>query len=143
MSDIFDLLGDSSKKKKAKQENAAQQDDLDFLGGFKEKVKSGDYSSRKADKDQEGVTPLDIANLPEDQKQIMFMMLRDQQAKREGLSLSDIESRIGADVQSTIAKLVKENWLIIVEQQPEKRYRVNLKRRRSRLSNNLWSALED
>ena len=142
MSDIFDLLGDSSKKKPKKE--ASNDDGLDFLGGFKKKVKKGELSTRRKP-DTDGITALDIADLPEAEKQIMFMMLRDQTAKKDGLTADDVQDRIQGeeDVHDTLAELAKEKWLLVSGRPPDELYRVNLKRRRSTLSKDIWSALED
>ena len=143
MSDIFDLLGDSSRKK-AKKSQADTGDDLDFLGGFKKKVKRGEYSSTKRN-DPDGVTTLDIAGLPEDQKQLMFLLLRDKTAKSEGLTHDALYEQFGdaMNLDDILHTLSEENWLSVIGSPPDERYKVNLKRKRSRLNDSLWSALED
>lgn len=143
MSDIFDLLGDNSKKPKKRQ--AEENDSLDFLGGFKKKVQRGEFSSSKRNDNQDGVTALDIANLPEDQKRIMFALLRDKTAKTHGWSFEQLYDEFGDDgtLEPTLEALIDANWLSVLGEAPDERYKVNLKRKRGRLSDNLWSALDD
>jgi hypothetical protein len=140
MSDIFDLLGDSASKKPKKDDNAEQDDGLDFLGGFKKKVTGGDLKGKRQSDDADGGgLPIDIADLPADQKQVMFMMLRDRTAKTKGLRADEIAERVDVeDLQGTLETLVDNNWLVMRGDA----YRVNFKRKKGRLDN-LFSALED
>lgn len=139
MSDIFDLLGDAASKKPNNDDDNTQDDGLDFLGGFKKKVTSGELRPKGNDGDDAAGLPLDIADLPDPQRQVMFMMLRDSKAKTKGLNFDEIADRVDiADLENTLNTLVTNNWLIIRGDA----YRVVFKRKKGRLDN-LWSALED
>ncbi|MCB9437896.1 MAG: hypothetical protein H6673_13050 [Anaerolineales bacterium] len=141
--DIFDMIGAAKKRKQQKEEAEQQQseDALDFLGSFKKKMTSGE-SSKPAE--QAGVTPLDIADLPEDQKRIMFSMLRDQKASSDGVTLDELQEQLGAEesLTDTLTQLADEEWLVVAGTPPNERYKVNLRRKRGRLRGNIWSALE-
>lgn len=142
--DIFDMIGAAKKRKqdKAEVEQQAQGEDaLDFLGAFKKKVTSGD--SLKQASEQSGITPLDIAELPEDQKRIMFSMLRDQKASSDGVTVSELQEQFGADEEltDTLTQLTEEAWLVVAGTPPDERYKLNIRRKRGRIGN-VWSALE-
>lgn len=143
--DIFDMIGAAKKRKQQKEEaepSPKSDDALDFLGSFKKKVTSGE--STKSTGEQAGITPLDIAGLPEDQKQIMFSLLRDQKASSDGVTVEEIQELLGVDEALTdiLAQLAKEEWLVVVGNPPNERYKINLRRKRGRLGGNIWSALE-
>ncbi len=145
MSDLSDLLGGLPKK--SKKQSEGEDDALDFLSGFKKKVQSGDLSSSKSDSDEEtgGITPLDIAGLPEDQKSIMFFMLRDKAAVKEGIGFEELQEHFDADEEplvATLTQLIEDHWLIVIGEPPDERYKLNLRRRRGSLNSDIWSALE-
>jgi hypothetical protein len=93
-----------------------------------------------------GLTPLDIADLPTQQRQVMFILLRDPQASTEGITLEALQERIeDADALADIlADLTKNGWLVQYGEPPGIRYKVNLRRKRGGgLEGNLWASLSD
>lgn len=141
--DIFDMIGAAKKRKQQKEETEQPpaEDALDFLGSFKKKVTSGEATKPA---EQAGVTPLDIAGLPEGQKRVMFSMLRDQKASSDGVTLDELQEQLGAEesLTDTLTQLADEEWLVVAGTPPDERYKVNLRRKRGRLSGSVWSALE-
>lgn len=87
-----------------------------------------------------GISPLDIAELPEPQKKVMFFILRDKKAASEGLSFDELKNQFPDEVlDDTIQELTAENWLVVNN---NGRYKLNLRRSRKRLSSeNLWKTL--
>ncbi len=145
MSDLFDMLGNVGKRK-SNQQNEDQppaDDELDFLTGFKKKIKSGEtISKRKADAG--GITTLDIANLPEPYKAIMFALLRDKSATVEGLTVAEVQALVG-DVEQladALDELVLEQYLVSAGSGFGKRYQINMRPKKGRLGN-LLSALDE
>lgn len=111
----------------------------DLLG----KVSNDDGNSSSSsgrDKKTSGITPLDIANLPEKQKRLMFFMLRDKEAASHGLSLEALEDKFPDEhLDDTIEQLTTDNWLIVTD---KGRYKLNLRRSRKRTgSDDLWAAI--
>lgn len=91
-----------------------------------------------------GLTPLDIADLPDDQRRVMFALLRDPNASSRGLALETLQQKLSdlEDLPAILAELSKNNWLIIMGEVPNERYKVNLRRKRgSDLGANLWASL--
>jgi hypothetical protein len=91
-----------------------------------------------------GLTPLDIADLPERQRQIMFALLRDSRASATGVTLDALREKF-SDVEgldSILNDLTQNNWLIRQGEAATVRYKVNLRRKRgSTLSGGIWSTL--
>ncbi len=144
MSDLFDRLEgtDPPPEDEAKQD----EDPLAFLGGFKKRVKSGDVSSRpkKRQPEAEGITPLDIADLPDAQKRIMLALLRAQHGVEEGWTLPELEEWFAdeANLTEILDELIGERWLSASGDPPH--FRINLQRKKSRrLSSDIWSAISD
>ncbi len=91
-----------------------------------------------------GLTPLDIAELPEGQRQVMFAMLRDTAAATEGLTLDALQHKLTsvARLPDVLAELTQNGWLILRGEPPAARYRVNLRRRRGRkVTADVWASL--
>jgi hypothetical protein len=91
-----------------------------------------------------GLTPLDIAGLPDDQRKVMFGLLRDPVAAADGLTLEALEAKYGdlEDLSGVLDDLTRQSWLIALGEPP--RYKVNLRRKRgSKYASNLWSSLSD
>jgi hypothetical protein len=91
-----------------------------------------------------GLTPLDIADLPEPQRQVMFALLRDSRASASGVTLDVLYEKFSEfeDLDSTLDELTKNNWLIRQGEAATIRYKVNLRRKRgSTLGGNIWSSL--
>lgn len=98
------------------------------------------------DKKAPGLTPLDIAELPEPQRQVMFALLRDTTASMGGVSLETLQEKLDDvdDLPDILADLSKNSWLICLGELPNTRYKVNLRRKRSStLGNSLWASLTD
>ncbi|HVO44609.1 MAG TPA: hypothetical protein VMT34_18410 [Aggregatilineales bacterium] len=93
-----------------------------------------------------GLTPLDIADLPTQQRQVMFVLLRDPQASTEGITLEALQERM-EDIDALadiLADLTKNGWLVPYGEPPGIRYKVNLRRKRGGgLEGNLWASLSD
>ena len=99
-------------------------------------------------KREQGITALDIADLPPNLRRVMRLMLREVVLKYTDL-VSAIEAmpaanRLGrAQLDSALAQLVEQNWLLRNGQGDMLSYRVNLRRKAgSQLGQDIWSALE-
>ena len=102
------------------------------------------------DKQKEGgITPLDLAGLPPALRKIMRLMLRELQAGyprlceiMDGMPEKDRLSR--EDLQSALAQLTEQFWLIRIGEGEKAIYKVNLRRREgSKLMAGIWSALDE
>lgn len=147
MSDLFDLLGNVGKRKSNQQnEDPSSADDgLDFLTGFKKKVQSGEPIAKRKGSHAEGITTLDIADLPEPYKTIMMALLRDKEANAgEGLTVAEVQGRVGNidQLSDALEELVLEQYLVAAGSGVGKRYRVNLRPKKGRLGN-LLSSLDE
>ncbi len=93
-----------------------------------------------------GLTPLDLADLPDAQRRVMLFVLR--RAHRAGgnvdrraLSAVFSDRKALADVLET---LVRRGWLIARGELPNPHYSVNFRRKRaSRLDVDLWTTLSE
>lgn len=93
-----------------------------------------------------GLTPLDISDLPEDQRQIMFWMLRHPKASAGGVTPDTIREHFDdvENLNDLLDDLTRNNWLIRMGEAPAEHYKVNLRRKRpSKLSANMWASLSD
>ena len=93
-----------------------------------------------------GLTPLDIAGLPEGQRRVMFALLRDADASSEGITQDVLQAKLGdlEELSGILADLTKQSWLIALGEPPDIRYKVNLRRKRgSKIASNLWASLSD
>lgn len=103
--------------------------------------------ARLDDGKPEGVTPLDITELPRLQKQIMFFMLRDQHAAIEGVTLANLKAQFENETESrlsgVLAELHKNGWLIEMGEPPNVHYKINLRRKRGSNLNGVWSHVID
>ena len=91
-----------------------------------------------------GLTPLDIANLPESQRQLMFALLRDSRASATGVTLDALHEKFSdtEDLDAILDDLTQNNWLIRQGEAATIRYKVNLRRKRgSTLGGGIWSTL--
>jgi hypothetical protein len=89
-----------------------------------------------------GVTPLDIAGLPADQRRVMFVLLRDS----EGLSADALQKKVPEveNLGDTLTELITQGWLVRFGDSPNEYYKVNLRPKRgSSLSSGLWGNLTD
>jgi hypothetical protein len=91
-----------------------------------------------------GLTPLDIAELPDQQRQVMFALLRDSRASSGGVTREALYERFGDfdDLDGVLNELTQNNWLIRQGEAAIVRYKVNLRRKRgSTLGGGIWSTL--
>lgn len=108
-----------------------------------------DRLSDQLDDDEEpsaGLTPLDIADLPDNQRKVMFALLRDNKAATEGIQRTALAEKLDhfSDLDETLAELVKSGWLIATGEAPNLRYKVNIRHKRSsNLGLGIWSSLSD
>lgn len=101
--------------------------------------------SALGDSEPEGITPLDIVNLPDEQRRILLWMLRDQEASTSGITADKLTSQLpntptnAADILNDLAR---GGWLISVGEPPHVRFKVNLRRKRGGSEGfGLWSIL--
>ena len=100
------------------------------------------------EREAQGITALDLADLPDDYKRIMLMILREAQmtypelcAAIDGLPDADRISRETLD--EALETLLADNWLIRLGMEGLHTYKVNLRRRPgSDLSQDIWSNLD-
>ena len=93
-----------------------------------------------------GLTPLDIADLPDAPRRVMFAMLRDAEAATEGLTLDNLQDKLAnvSGLPDVLAELTQNGWLILRGEPPTARYKVNLRRRRGReVSADVWASLAE
>jgi hypothetical protein len=93
-----------------------------------------------------GLTPLDIAELPEGQRQVMFSLLRDTRASASGMSMESLRDKLGEveGLDGILHELTQSNWLIRLGEAPNVRYKVNIRRRRgSTLGGSIWASLSN
>ncbi len=101
------------------------------------------------EKKEEGISTLDIADLPSNLRRIMRIMLREVE-----ITQNDLEAKIARlpeDVQlskeeldNALAELTTQGWLIKRGLGKNITYQVNLRRRAgSALANSIWSKLEE
>lgn len=94
-----------------------------------------------------GITPLEITDLPADQRIIMLALLRDQAAQDSGVLDAALRAKVTArvsDFDAALAVLVHEGWLIVSGEAPQVFYRVNFRPKRgSNARVGLWTVLND
>lgn len=99
------------------------------------------------DDEPSGISPLDIADLPEEQKRILLWMLRDRSAASEGVTAEMVQSKLDnapADCSTILNGLARSGWVIALGEPPNARYKVNLKRKRGTTTGfGLWSVLSE
>lgn len=99
------------------------------------------------DEEPSGVTPLEIADLPDKERRIMLWLLRDRTAASVGVTAEVVQTSMDEapqDCSSVLQALAKDGWLISMGEPPNIRYKVNLRRKRgSSLGFGLWTILAD
>jgi hypothetical protein len=101
------------------------------------------------EKKEEGISTIDIAQLPSNLRQVMRIMLREVEINRENLEkkISQLpeKSRISEhNLTEALQELTKQGWLIKRGLGEKVTYQVNLRRKAgSALANSIWSKLED
>lgn len=100
-------------------------------------------SSQIDDDTSGGLTPLDIAGLPQEQRQIMFFLLREKTASTQGVSLKMLQEHLAEieDIPAILNELIRNNWLIELGEPPNTHYKVNLRPKRGSQLDSLWSSL--
>jgi hypothetical protein len=95
------------------------------------------------DDQSHGITPMDIVDLPDAQRQVMKLLLRDRTASTEGIGLDDFREKLPGldDLPAVIDKLAAAGWLIVLGEPPTARYKINLRKKRGTLTSDLWSSL--
>jgi len=100
-------------------------------------------------KREEGISPLEIAELPSNLRKVMRLMLREVVMK-----YSDITTAVEAmpsgsrlerqELDASLKTLVEQNWLSRYGEGELMSYRVNLRRKSgSKLGADIWGALQD
>ncbi len=104
-------------------------------------------SSRLQGDDVSGISPVDLADLPIEQRQMMLALLRDSTSTFDGVKLETLREKLqGKDeyFDETLALLVRNRWLIALGEAPNLRYRLNFRAKRGSNSDfNLWMVLTD
>lgn len=98
----------------------------------------------RQEENQEGISVVDLLDLPEPLRKIMRMMLR---KTKLSYTYSEIATEMkGFDKQEldqTLTALVKQGWLIRFGEDEDATYKVNLSRKRgSALGGKFWSAID-
>ena len=100
-------------------------------------------------KREQGISALDIADLPPNLRKIMRLMLRELVMKYSEL-VQAVEAMPAAnrlsqkELDSALKTLVEQNWLVRYGSGELMSYKVNLRRRAgSQLGQDIWSALGD
>lgn len=97
--------------------------------------------------DHGGITPLEIAELPDAERRLMLWLLRDRTASSEGVTVGALIEQMPAapaDAATVVAALARDGWLIALGEPPDQRYKVNLRRKRgSTLGFGLWTILSE
>ncbi|MBN1149165.1 MAG: hypothetical protein JXA78_18035 [Anaerolineales bacterium] len=99
-------------------------------------------------KREEGISALDLADLPPEMRRIMRLMLREVVMKYTDLCKA-VEAMPAAqrlsrnELDSALKTLVEQNWLLRFGQAEMVSYKVNLRRKAgSQLGKDIWSALD-
>lgn len=99
------------------------------------------------DEEPSGVTPLEIADLPDHERRIMLWLLRDRTAASIGVTAEIVQTNMDdapGDCNGVLLKLAKDGWVISMGEPPGVRYKVNLRRKRgSNFGFGLWTILAD
>ena len=94
------------------------------------------------DDETTGLTPVDLMELKGLQKKVMLMLIRDNDAIMQGITLEEIKQKLGEipdDLIESLKVLAENGWLILLGEPPRIRYRVFMKRKRaSTLGFGIW-----
>lgn len=99
-------------------------------------------------KREEGISPIEIAELPPNLRDVVRLMLREGAMKYRDLCTAIAADLPGncmspAELDAALEALVNQNWVSRYGSGELTSYRVNLRRRTSsRLSTDIWSALD-
>lgn len=98
---------------------------------------------------EDGVTPLDLAELPTPLRRIMRKMLRALELDHEAIAkifneLPEEERKEVKDLDAALEILAKQGWVIVLGEKGSHRYKVNLRRKRgSALAADIFNKLDD
>lgn len=94
----------------------------------------------KVEKHSEGISPLEIAELPPPLRRVMRLMLREDTLTLEQMVevVCDAGEMTPSELEQALDELTRQNWLLRHEDQ----YEVNLRRRASAMSG-IWATLND
>lgn len=94
----------------------------------------------KVEKHSEGISPLEIAELPPPLRRVMRLMLRENTLTLEQMVevVCDAGEMTPSELEQALDELTRQNWLLRHEDQ----YEVNLRRRASAMSG-IWATLND
>lgn len=93
-----------------------------------------------------GLSPLELADLPDPQRQIMLYFLREARAAGGEVEHAHLQARFIAldDLPQVLDDLTRNGWLIALGEAPRLRYRLNLRHKRgSQGGLDLWNTLTD
>ncbi len=99
-------------------------------------------------KQEGGITPLDLAELPSALRRIMRLMLREVQLNYSALCeavdiMPEKERLTREELQQALSTLTEQFWLIRIGEGEKAIYKVNLRRKAgSNLAAGIWSALD-
>jgi hypothetical protein len=106
-----------------------------------------DAAGEKCEPEDDGISPLDLADLPADQKKVMLALLRDQGKYPDGVPDALLRQEVGsevADFDATLAELYQDNWITASSDGGEHRYRIAFRSKRAKqTAYSLWSVLSD
>ena len=104
-------------------------------------------NARLQDDGAGGLSPLDLGDLPDEQKQIMLALLRDPDSGFEGVTEQALREKLDGKVEKldeTLEQLTHQHWLIRLGEAPRVRYRINFRAKRGNISSlNVWNILSD
>ena len=94
----------------------------------------------KVEKHSEGISPLEIAELPPPLRRVMRLLLRENTLTLEQMVevVCDAGEMTPSELEQALDELTRQNWLLRHEDQ----YEVNLRRRASAMSG-IWATLND
>lgn len=99
------------------------------------------------DDESSGFSSLDLADLPDDQRQVIVTLLRETASNLEGVGSDTLHARLDVRIENldeTLALLQRYHWVIAFGEPPRQRYRLNLRAKRgSSTGFNLWAVLTD
>ncbi|MEW6718278.1 MAG: hypothetical protein AB1345_12375 [Chloroflexota bacterium] len=97
----------------------------------------------------EGISALDLIELPPPLRRLMRLMLREvemtyAELRKAAEEMPEEDGLIGGKLDQALATLSKQNWLIRRGEGEFVTYKVNLRRKRgSKFAQSIWSSLED
>lgn len=104
-----------------------------------------EWSSEVGDAHPDGVTTLEIADLPDAPRRLLSQMVREQAAHPDGIAFDALPAVdiAGEALEALLARLVQAGWLSVHGEGAMRRFRVRLRSRRVGGGGPLWTALSD